>query len=308
MIQVTELTKRYGDLAALDRLSFEIATGQIVALLGPNGAGKTTTLEILEGYLAPSAGTVCVLGVDPRRGDRTWRARLGLVAQSTSLDLLLTVREALSLFARAYPSPRPLAEVLGLVDLKGQADTRIGQLSGGQQRRVDLAVGIIGRPELLFLDEPTTGLDPAARQRIWAIIQELADGGTTVVLSTHFMEEAERLADRLLVVASGRLVADAAPADLRATSATTLVRLPLRDPRAADSLPASLAGHADRERRELAICTTDPLGTLEAIATWARACDVDIAGIEVGRPSLEQAYLALTTLSPRLDRKVALRA
>jgi ABC-2 type transport system ATP-binding protein len=202
---------RFGDRVALQGVSFAVERGEIVALLGPNGAGKTTTVEILEGFLAPSEGFVRVLGADPRRGDRS---RVGVVMQSTSLDAQLTVREAVTAFAAAYPSPRPVAEVLELVDLAEDARTRIGRLSGGRQRRVDLALGIVGRPEVLFLDEPTTGLDPAARRRTWDAVARLRADGATVLLTTHHMEEAERLADRLIVLAGGRVVADAAPAAL----------------------------------------------------------------------------------------------
>jgi ABC-2 type transport system ATP-binding protein len=218
-IAVEGLGMRYGDRVALRGVTFAVARGEAVALLGANGAGKTTTLEILEGFLAPSAGTVRVLGADPRRGDR---ARIGVVTQSTSLDHQLTVREALTAFAAAYPRPRPVAEALALAGLDAEAGTRIGRLSGGQQRRVDLALGIVGRPELLFLDEPTTGLDPAARRRTWDVVARLRAEGATVLLTTHYQEEAERLADRLIVLAGGRVVADAAPAAL-----TTAARCPV---------------------------------------------------------------------------------
>jgi ABC-2 type transport system ATP-binding protein len=278
-IAVEHLTHRFGAVVAVDDVGFEVGAGEVVALLGRNGAGKTTTLEILEGYLAPSAGAVSVLGVDPRRGDRRWRARIGLVMQSTSLDPELTVPEALRVFGGLFAAPRPVGEVLDLIDLAAEADTPIGRLSGGQQRRVDLGLGIVGGPELLFLDEPTTGLDPAARRQTWAIVERLADGGTTVLLTTHYMDEAERLADRLLVLAGGRLVADATPDALRAASARATVRLPAR---------------LRPERRELVVRTSDVPATLEELVDWARINRVDLTGLEVAPPTLEDAYLALT--------------
>ncbi len=292
-IGVVGLTRRFGDVVAVDDLSFAVDAGEVVAILGPNGAGKTTTIAILEGYLAPSAGSVTVLGVDPGRGGRAWRARIGLALQSTSLDLQLTVREALSLFAGLFPRPRPVAEVLDLIDLVPLADTRIGRLSGGGQRRVDLGLAVVGRPELLFLDEPTTGLDPAARRRTWAVVQALAGDGTTVVLSTHDMEEAEALADRLLVLREGRLMADATPAELRASALRSTVRLACPPGRALADLPPAFAPHFDPQRCELVIRTADVTGVLDSLIDWARAHDVCLDRLEVGPPSLEDAYLAI---------------
>lgn len=293
-VSVEHVTRRFGELAAVDDVSFEADAGEVVALLGPNGAGKTTTFEMLEGYLAPSAGSLRVLGVDPRRGDRAWRARVGLVLQSTSLDAQLSVRDAISVFAALYPRPRSVAEALELVDLEQEADTKIGQLSGGQQRRVDLALGIVGRPELLFLDEPTTGLDPAARRRTWQLIEQLAGERTTVLLSTHYMDEAQQLADRVLVLDQGRLVADASPAWLRASALRSRVRLPIPAGAATDQLPPELADGFDARRGELVVRTADIANTLEQLLVWARAHGIDLSGLEVGPPSLEDAYLALT--------------
>jgi ABC-2 type transport system ATP-binding protein len=285
-IVADRVRKRYGDLVAVRDLSFEVGRGEIVALLGPNGAGKTTTVEMLEGYSAPSAGALSVLGADPARGDRRWRERIGLVLQSTSLDGRVTVRDTLRAFARLFPRPLPVDEVLELIDLRDEANTRIDRLSGGQQRRVDLGVGIVGRPELLFLDEPTTGLDPAARRRIWAVVEA---SGATVFLTTHSMDETEHLADRLLVLVGGRLVADTTPSALRAAAASTLVRFPLPT---TDGLPAVLAPHL--ANGELLARTRDPRGLLAALVDWARARDLDLTGLEVGPPSLETAYLELT--------------
>jgi ABC-2 type transport system ATP-binding protein len=278
-------------------LSFAVPAGQVTAVLGPNGAGKTTLIEMLEGFQAPTAGQVRVLNCDPRAGGRAgqrWRARIGLVLQATSLDSQLTVLEALRLWAGLFDRPIPVAEVLDLIDLAGDAGTRIGALSGGQRRRVDLGLGVIGRPELLFLDEPTAGLDPEARRGLWAVIQQLAAGGTTVLLATHYLDEAQRLADRIIVLDDGQIVADASPDQLRARGGVPVIRLRLPRGTALDGLPASLAGHVDPARGELSLPSADLTADLATLVAWARAGDVDLTGLEVGAPSLEDAYLALT--------------
>jgi ABC-2 type transport system ATP-binding protein len=292
-ISVERLSKRYGRLAALQDVTFEVAAGQTVALLGPNGAGKTTTMEILEGYQAPGGGSARVLGREPRHAGRAWRARVGLVPQSTSLDGQLTVREALGAYAGLFPHPRPVGEVLQVVDLAEVAGTRIGQLSGGQRRRVDLGLGIVGRPELLFLDEPTTGLDPVARRQAWAAVESLTAAGTTVLLTTHYLEEAERLADRVLVLARGRLLADAAPDELRRRGSRTSIRYPLPPGAPTADLPAVLAGAVGRDGGELVVRTTEVTAVLGALVSWAWSRGLDLAGLEVGAPSLEDAYLEL---------------
>jgi ABC-2 type transport system ATP-binding protein len=293
-IACERLTKRYGDLVALDQVSFDVPPGQLVALLGPNGAGKTTAMELLEGYLAPTAGTVRVLGTDPRHGDRAGRARIGLVLQSTSLDDQLTVRELLGVFAQLYPNPRPVPEVLELIELTDEAGVRVGALSGGQRRRVDVALGIIGRPELLFLDEPTTGLDPEARRRAWAGVENLASTGTTVLLTTHYIEEANQLADRVLVLAGGRVLADSTPGQLRAHGGLSTIRYRLPDAAPVTDLPATLAGHLDPDHRSLLVRTTEVTATLGALVGWADRHRLDLTGLEVGPPTLEDAYLAVT--------------
>jgi ABC-2 type transport system ATP-binding protein len=297
-ITVQHLSKRYGRLEALADVSFEVATGQTVALLGPNGAGKSTTMELLEGYQTPSGGVARVLGVEPRRAGRAWRARVGLVLQSTSLDAHLTVREALGVYAGLFPDPWPVGEVLGLIDLTEEADTRIGQLSGGQRRRVDVGLGIIGRPELLFLDEPTTGLDPVARRQAWTAVRRLTAAGTTVLLTTHYLEEAQQLADRVLVLAHGRILADARPDELRRRSARTSIRYPLSPGAPTGDLPAILAGALDPGRDELALETTEVTAVLGALTGWAWSHHLDLAGLEVGAPSLEDAYLELIADPP----------
>jgi ABC-2 type transport system ATP-binding protein len=292
-ISVEHVTKRFGEVTAVDDVSFDVPAGQLLAMLGPNGAGKSTTIEMLEGFIAPTAGTIRVLGADPRRGGRDWRARIGLVLQSTSLDGELTVRGALGLFAAMYPNPRPVAEVLEMIDLAADAATRIGTLSGGQRRRVDIALGVIGQPEVLFLDEPTTGLDPEARRHTWAGIENMATMGTTVLLTTHYIEEANQLADRVMVVSSGQILADTTPRQLRSSGGSTTIRWPMTDPRAVADLPAGLGHHIDPHENCLVIATADVTTTLRQVVSWAERNHLDLTGLEVGQPSLEDAYLTI---------------
>jgi ABC-2 type transport system ATP-binding protein len=289
-IVVDGLVKSFDTFTAVHGISFEVAAGQVTALLGPNGAGKTTTIEILEGFQAPSAGTVRVLGADPRKGGRAWRARIGLVLQTTSLDAQLTVAEALNLYGGLYPRSQPVAEVLEAIDLTDDAQTKIGALSGGQKRRVDLGIAIIGRPEMLFLDEPTTGLDPEVRRRMWQIIEKLTSGGTTVLLTTHYMDEAQYLASRVIVLADGQIVADATPAELRTMGGAPVIkfRLPPDAPDLPERLERNVAGN------ELSLPSADVTADLDLLVGWARNNRVDLTGLEVGPPSLEDAYLALT--------------
>jgi ABC-2 type transport system ATP-binding protein len=301
-VSVEHLTKAFGQFAAVDDVSFEVPEGQLVAVLGPNGAGKTTTLEMLEGFLAPTAGTIRVLGADPRHGGRAWRARVGLVLQSTSLDPELTARDILSLYAPLYPRPWRVDEVLELVDLTADAGTRVGALSGGQRRRVDLAIGIIGRPDILFLDEPTTGLDPEARRRTWAGVENLTSTGTTVVLTTHYIDEADHLADRVIVLSGGRIVTDTTPRELRARGGPGTIRCPLADPAAAADLPPGLAGGFDQSSHALLARSTNMTATLGELVGWAERHHLDLAGLEIGPPTLEDAYLAAVgeALTPEL--------
>jgi ABC-2 type transport system ATP-binding protein len=296
-IEVEHLTKRFGGVTAVRDVSFGVPAGQVVAVLGPNGAGKTTLIEILEGFQSPTSGRVRVLGTDPRAGGRTgqaWRARVGLVLQSTSLDHQLTVGEALRLYAGLFGRPLPAAEVLTLIGLTGETGTRIGALSGGQQRRVDLGLAVIGRPEVLFLDEPTTGLDPQARRGLWTVIAELAATGTTVLLTTHYLDEAQRLANRVIVLGHGQLATDATPDQLRSRGPVPVIRLPLPPGTGPGDLPAGLARHVDPERGELSLPSADLTADLAELVAWARSSAVDLTGLEVGSPSLEDAYLALT--------------
>src|SRR4051794_28637098 len=227
-IEVSDLRKSYGSNEAVRGISFEVAEGEVFGFLGPNGAGKTTTIEILEGYRKRTAGEVSVLGADPGRPTRDWRERIGLVLQECELDPALTVREIVTLFASFYPHPRPVGETVELVGLEAKADARPGTLSGGQRRRLDVAVGIIGDPELLFLDEPTTGFDPSARRDAWNMIEGLKDLGKTIFLTTHYMDEAEHLADRVAILRHGEMVALGTMSELGAGSGSkTVIRFRL---------------------------------------------------------------------------------
>ena len=301
-VAVENLGKRYGRFTAVRDVSFGVPSGQVTALLGPNGAGKTTIVEILTGLQVPSAGRAAVLGVPLRPGGRApgreWRARIGVVLQSASADPQLTVAEALSVFARLYPRPLAVADVLDVIGLAGDAGTRIGALSGGQRRRADLGLGLIGRPELLFLDEPTTGLDPQARRQLWDAIRSLTAGHCTVLLTTHSLPEAEELASRLIVLDRGRVVADATPAQLRAGGPGPRIRLPLPDGAPVADLPPRLAPAAGTGHGELLISSTDVAGDLAVLLSWARQHRVDVSALEVGPPGLEDAYLALTGSGP----------
>jgi ABC-2 type transport system ATP-binding protein len=291
-ILVQNLVKRFGGFTAVHGISFEVEAGQVTALLGPNGAGKTTTIEILEGFEAPSAGTVRVLGTEPRNGGRAWKARIGLVLQSTSLENQLTVAEALTLYRGLYSRPLAVGEVLDAIGLAADAGTRIGALSGGQKRRVDLGIAIIGQPEMLFLDEPTTALDPEARHHLWTVIEKLVAGGTTVLLTTHYLDEAQHLASRVIVVAGGHVVADTTPGELRAMGGVPVIRF--RPPASAPPMPPALAAHLDHG--EMSLPSDDVTADLALLVGWARQNRVDLTGLEVGPPSLEDAYLTLTEM------------
>jgi ABC-2 type transport system ATP-binding protein len=273
-VQVRGLRKTYGEVTAVDGLDLGIHQGEVFGILGPNGAGKSTTVEILQGHRSRDAGKVSVLGADPATANRAWRSRVGIVWQDESAPAELTVRETLTHFARYYPKPRDAGNVIELVGLSAKADSRIKALSGGQRRRLDVALGVIGSPELLLLDEPTTGFDPAARRQFWDLIRALADEGTTIVLTTHYLEEAEALSDRLAVITAGRVVAEGRPAELRAQygdGATVEWTEPDGSPRS--------------ER------TATPTRT---VAGLMHRFDGEIPGLKIGRPTLEDVYLRLT--------------
>jgi ABC-2 type transport system ATP-binding protein len=274
-VAVTDLRKSYGAHEAVRGVSFEIAVGEVFGLLGPNGAGKTTTVEILEGYRRRDGGTVEVLGTDPERAGREWRERLGVVLQSSSLYPNLTVRESLDLFAGYYTRPRDAGEVLGLVGLGEKADARVRLLSGGQKRRLDLGLALVGDPELLFLDEPTTGFDPAARRTAWETVRSLRSLGKTILLTTHYLDEAEQLADRVAVLVQGRIVTLGSPAELRGGSAETEIRY-------------------RRNGADVVVRTGEPTRVLHELTSAAVAAGQELEGLEVRRPSLEEVYLDLT--------------
>ncbi len=277
VISIRGLRKSYGEFEAVRGIDLEVQAGEVLAFLGPNGAGKTTTVEILEGYRRRSAGDVSVLGEDPEHGDRAWRERIGIVLQSCRLDPYLTVRESLGLYAGYYSAPRPVEEVIELVGLGGKADARTGSLSGGQQRRLDVGMALVGDPELLFLDEPTTGFDPSARRQAWEAIAGLRDLGKTVFLTTHYMDEAQRLADRVTIIARGKVVARGTPDDLGDR----------------ESLPTRIAYRLDGEQIETE--TTTPVPDLHELTGRAVAQGLELEGLEVTRPNLEDVYLSLTT-------------
>ena len=296
VISVRGLRMSYGGLEAVRGIDLDVRAGEVFAFLGPNGAGKTTTVEILEGYRQRSSGEISVLGVDPDQGSGAWRARIGVVLQESEPEAELTVRECLSLYAGYYPNPRPVAETLELVGLSGRAGARCGSLSGGQQRRLDVALALIGDPELLFLDEPTTGFDPSARRSAWDVIAGLRSLGKTIFLTTHYMEEAEYLADRITVIAAGQIVAEGTPATLGGRDAEgSTIRFTLPAGVSPDELPGSVAAATvGSVNGRVEIHSANPLPLLAVLATWAASRGVDLPDLAVGRPSLEDIYLRLT--------------
>jgi ABC-2 type transport system ATP-binding protein len=288
-ISVRGLRKRYGDLEAVRRIDLHVERGQVFALLGPNGAGKTTIVEILEGYRARTAGEVSVLGADPARRSVSLRRRVGIVLQSTGVDPFLTVRETVELFAGYYPNPRDVDEVIGLVGLDEKRDTKVVRLSGGQQRRLDVAIALAGDPDLLFLDEPTTGFDPGARRHAWDIVRNLASLGKTVFLTTHYMDEAQNLSDRVAVIARGEIVAEGPPQTIGGRrDAETTIRFS-RPSIGAPPFPVVEAGGGLIEMR-----TSQPTSVLHDLTGWATEHQVELHGLEVVRPTLEDVYLELT--------------
>ena len=290
-IVVENLKKSYGSVEAVRGVSFEVAEGEVFALLGPNGAGKTSTVEILEGYRRRDAGRVAVLGMDPERGARALKERVGIVLQECGIEELLTVGEAMHRQAGYYPRPRGVAEVLALMDLTDKAGARIRTLSGGQRRRLDLALALVGDPDLIFLDEPTTGFDPAARRNAWAIVRSLCDLGKTVLLTTHYMDEAQHLAHRVAVMAGGRIVAEGSPDSIAGGAAgrSSVIRFRLPAGVGLADLPVSARG-ADGHA---VIETAEPTRALAALTAWAVARGLELPGLSVAARSLEDAYLEL---------------
>ena len=291
VIEIQGLTKRYGDVEALRGVDFTVDQGEVFALLGPNGAGKTTTVEILEGYRSPTSGNVSVLGFDPERHDRAFKERIGIVLQESAVEPELTVREVIDVYGGVYPARRPTAELIEIVGLEDKAEARVGTLSGGQRRRLQMALGIVGDPDLIFLDEPTTGFDPSARRQAWGVIENLASLGKTILLTTHYMDEAQNLADQVAVIASGKIVARGTPdtiggraqakTEIRfAAAGVALDDLPLR--------PVRTVGATVEIRSDL------PTQDLHTLTSWAVARGIELEGLTVTRPSLEDVYLELT--------------
>ncbi len=293
-VVVAGLGKSYGAVRAVRGVSFTVARGEIFALLGPNGAGKTTTLEILEGFRTQDAGRAEVLGLDPgdRATGRALRERIGLVLQDIAVEPYLTVRETVARNAGYYPAPRGVDEVIALVGLAAQARQKVRVLSGGQQRRLDLALGLIGDPELLFLDEPTTGFDPSARRGAWQTMRGLREAGTTIVLTTHYMDEAQALADRIAVMAGGQIVAEGTPSAIGGRdTARARIRFALPAGTTAGDLPAAAAAGDDGL---VTVQTAEPTQTLHQLTGWALDHGTVLDRLTVDRPSLEDIYLRLT--------------
>ncbi len=293
-VVVEGLRKCYGAVEAVRDVSFSVEPGEVFALLGPNGAGKTTTLGVLEGYRDRDAGRVEVLGADPATGGRALRERVGIVLQDIAVQPHLTVGEAVTRTASYYPRPRDVNEVIALVGLEPQAAVRIRRLSGGQQRRLDLALAVVGRPDLLFLDEPTTGFDPSARREAWSLVRDLRELGTTIVLTTHYMDEAQSLADRIAVIAHGQLVAHGTPQTIGGRdTAESVISFAL--PAAVRIADAPLPADFSVADGIVTVRTREPLRFLYSLTAWAMRFDVAVDTLSVGRPTLEDVYLELTS-------------
>jgi ABC-2 type transport system ATP-binding protein len=297
-IRVRELVKSYGAVQAVQGVSFDVAEGEVFGFLGPNGAGKTTTVEILEGYRSRSAGEVDVLGHDPARGERAFRERIGIVLQETGVERFLKVAEVLELYRGYYPRPRPVDELLALTGLEAKAGEMVKRLSGGQRRRLDLALGLVGDPELIFLDEPTTGFDPSARRGAWDVIRNLRSLGKTIFLTTHYMDEAQVLADRVAVISQGRIVAEGPPASLAGRDAATEIRFPLPPGTAVADLPGLAPATVEAHGADVVVRAHDATAPLHALTGWAIGRGLALDGLTVSRPSLEDVYLELTAEVP----------
>ena len=306
-VVVSGLTKKYGSNTAVDNISFQVETGEVFALLGPNGAGKTTTVEMLEGFRSRDGGMASVLGMDPsdRSCQRNLRERIGVVLQDLAVEPFLTVKEVLTRSASYFPDPRDVDEVIAVIGLEEKAKARVKNLSGGQQRRLDLGLGIIGNPELLFLDEPTTGFDPSARRSAWDVVRNLVRQGTTVILTTHYMDEAEALADRLAVIAGGQIVATGTPDSIggRAVSEAT-IRFRLPDGMTTADLPAAMSSVEQTTRAgAIELTSTDEIDVVHCLTSWAIANHVALQGLTVTRLTLEDVYLRLTASGQTADER-----
>ena len=291
-VEISDLRKSYGPVEAVRGISLRVEEGEVFALLGPNGAGKTTTVEILEGFRRRDSGTVSVLGFDPATGDRRLKEQLGIVLQTSGVDPYLTVAETVEMFRGYYPKPRARDEVIALVGLTEKKDSRVTKLSGGQKRRLDVAIALAGDPRLLFLDEPTTGFDPGARRNAWEVIKGLAGLGKTIFLTSHSMDEVQYLADRVAIIAAGKIVAEGTPDTLAGREkAAAMVRFQL--PPTID-LPERLRERARVEDGSVELESDDPTRTLYDLTLWAIQSGISLEGIEVTRPSLEDVYLEIT--------------
>ena len=302
-IDVCELHKHYGDNLAVDGVSFNVAEGEVYALLGHNGAGKSTAVEILEGHRTRSSGSVSVLGFDPAKAQREFRDRIGVVLQTSGVENEFTVREVIDLYASAYRRRRTLDEVVELAGLEEKVDARVGSLSGGQRRRVDLALGIIGRPDVLFLDEPTTGFDPAARRKSWDLIEALGDDGVTVLLTTHYLDEAEHLADRVGMLASGKMIAEGTPAQLIEKISGTVVSFMLpHSIETADAISTFgpvLGGDVRLSGRLVETTVDRATEVVHRVTGWAIDNGVELESLRVSRASLEDVFLQMTEQSKK---------
>ena len=302
-IDVCDLRKHYGDNLAVDGVSFDVAQGEVYALLGHNGAGKSTAVEILEGHRTRSSGSVSVLGFDPAKAQREFRDRIGVVLQTSGVENEFTVREVIDLYASAYRRRRTLDEVIELAGLEEKVDARVGSLSGGQRRRVDLALGIIGRPDVLFLDEPTTGFDPAARRKSWDLIEALGDNGVTVLLTTHYLDEAEHLADRVGMLASGKMIAEGTPAQLIEGISGTVVSFMLpHSIETADAISTFgpvLGGDVRLSGRLVETTVDRATEAVHRVTGWAIDNEVELESLRVARASLEDVFLQLTEQSKK---------
>jgi ABC-2 type transport system ATP-binding protein len=292
-IEVRGLRKSYGELEAVRGIDLTVGQGEVFALLGPNGAGKTTAVEIMEGFRDRTGGEVSVLGHDPRRGERALKQRIGIVLQSTGVDPYLTVAETIDLYRAYYPTPRPVEEIVDVVGLREKRDVRVAKLSGGQQRRLDVAIALAGDPTLLFLDEPTTGFDPSARRNAWEVVRNLEALGKTIFLTTHYMDEAQYLAKRVAVIAAGTIVAEGPPSTLAGRdTASTIVTFRL--PAGAGDPPPGLGAMVAAPDRRVEIRTEDPTRTLYELTRWAVTAGIELEALHVTRPTLEDVYLEIT--------------
>jgi len=290
-IETNKLTKKYGDSLAVNNVSIRVNVGEVFALLGPNGAGKTTTVEILEGHRSKTSGEVKVLGMDPSNDSPEFRSKVGIVLQETGIEQYLTASEVLGQFTSFYKTPRKVSDLLEMTGLTEEKDKRVKKLSGGQKRRLDVAIGLCGNPDLLFLDEPTTGFDPSARRTFWDMIKKLKSDGTTIVLTTHYMEEAEYLADTVALMNHGKLITQGSLNDLRILYNKTSITFTSDE--AYNQLPKNLKEIAVISEGTVSINTEDPTTILSELTGWAISRGIELSNLEVSRQNLEEIYLGI---------------